>query len=136
MFPKHDHFSIEQLVKWNAPGALCSPERGAKANQPRTVVSAVLRAVLHLQACIAGPAWRQRGESFRRLNENDAGTLSTLKAFRVKFIADGWDFHESSSVSPRRPEFGVRPGPRVSFLAGPYPAQNIKEALTPQGMVW
>jgi hypothetical protein len=78
-------------------------------------MNAALHAVLHLQACIVGPALRQCGESLRRFNESDARPHRTPKALCVKFILDRADFRESSPAD--RQTLAVRTRPHVAFSA-------------------
>src|SRR5437870_853188 len=96
MFPKYDYFGVKQLVKWDAPGTLRPPQRSSQTNEPRTIVSAVFRAVLHLQACIVGRVFRQRGRSCAGSMKSDASIHRTPKAFPAKFIRGDSAFRESS----------------------------------------
>ncbi len=60
MLPKHNHVSVKQSIQWNAPRALCSPERGAETDEPWTVRHRVHAAVFHAEACSADTTLRQR----------------------------------------------------------------------------
>src|SRR5207248_606542 len=47
VFPKDDDGCVEEIVERNAPGAFCSPQSCAQANQPRSVVKPALVASSH-----------------------------------------------------------------------------------------